>query len=94
MSSAPDPFTIEFLHCGNVISDDDMDTAVVHYSINGYADVPFNNLWRIARQWPNIAAAKAPSVTTEKMIDEIKSKGYDWRHVAKPVKPAAPAATE
>jgi len=77
---SPLPFTVQFIQHGKEINYQEMSDAVVHFAINGYDDVPFSNLWRIACQWPNIASAKGPSPTTITMLEEIKAKGFDWKH--------------
>jgi len=56
-----------------------MHCAVVHFSINGWTDVPLENLKRIAALWADITVAIAPSPGTAAMLEYLRENGYDWR---------------
>jgi len=51
---------------------------IAQFAINGYDDVPFENLLLYAEHYPGIDKAERISDTSWQMVQHLRSQGFDW----------------
>lgn len=70
--------SVVFTQNGEVVTEDTVKQTIADFAINGYRDVPFNNLMAYVRAFESIECAQWISDNSWKMVKHLRSLGFNW----------------